>query len=52
MNADWVRFLMVSLDMEINPRFYRGKKKSGATKKSGELGTSRKTLKKEEPLVK
>ena len=29
-----------------------GRKKSGATKKSGELGASRKTFKKEEPLVK
>ena len=43
---------LVSLDVEINPRFYRGKKKERSEKKSGELGASRKTFKKEEPLVK
>ena len=45
-------FLLVSLDVEINPRFYRGKKKERSDKRYGELGASRKTLKKEEPHVK
>lgn len=44
--------VLVSLDVEINPRFYRGKKKERSEKKYGELGASRKTFKKEEPLVK
>lgn len=52
MNADWVRFLMVSLDVEKIPRFYRGKKKERSDKRYGEPDVSRKTLKKEEPHVK
>ena len=39
-------FSLVSLDVGINPRFYRGKKKERSDKKDGELGASRKTLKK------
>ena len=38
-------FLLVSLDVEINPRFYRGKKKERSYKKEGELDASRKTKK-------
>ena len=52
MHADWVRFLMVSLDVEKIPRFYRGKKKERSDKRYGEPDVSRKTLKKEEPHVK
>jgi hypothetical protein len=44
--------LMVSLDVEKIPRFYRGKKKERSDKRYGELDASRKTLKKEEPHVK
>lgn len=36
---------LVSLDVEINPRFYRGKKKERSYKKEGELDASRKTKK-------
>ncbi len=44
---------LVSLDVEINPRFYRGdNKKSGARKEKGELDASpKKTKRKEEPRV-
>jgi hypothetical protein len=38
--------LLVSSDVEINPRFYRGKKKSFSREKNGELKASRKELEK------
>ena len=46
-------YFLVSLDVEINPRFYRGdNKKSGARKEKGELEASpKKTKRKEEPRV-
>lgn len=44
--------LLVSLDVEKIPRFYRGKKEERSDKKCGELDASRKTFKKEEPHVK
>ena len=47
----WSRFLLVSLDVEKNPRFYRGKKSERSDNRKGELDASRKTLKREEPPV-
>ena len=44
-------FLLVSLDVEINPRFYRGKKSERSDNRKGELDASRKTVKREEPPV-
>ena len=44
-------FILVSLDVELNPRFYRGKKSERSDNRKGELDTSRKTLKREEPPV-
>lgn len=44
-------FSLVSLDVEINPRFYRGKKSERSDNRKGELDASRKTLKREEPPV-
>ena len=44
-------FFLVSLDVEINPRFYRGKKSERSDNRKGELDASRKTLKREEPPV-
>lgn len=43
--------LLVSLDVELNPRFYRGKKSERSDNRKGELDASRKTLKREEPPV-
>ena len=43
--------LLVSLDVEINPRFYRGKKSERSDNRKGELDASRKALKREEPPV-
>ena len=43
--------ILVSLDVEINPRFYRGKKSERSDNRKGELDASRKTLKREEPPV-
>ncbi len=34
-------FFLASLDVEINPRFYRGKIKSFSNEKTGELDASR-----------
>ena len=45
------QFLLVSLDVELNPRFYRGKKSERSDNRKGELDASRKTLKREEPPV-
>ena len=42
---------LVSLDVEKNPRFYRGKKSERSDNRKGELDASRKTLKREEPPV-
>ena len=41
-----VGICLVSSDVEINPRFYRGKKKSFGRDKNGELKASRKELEK------
>lgn len=38
--------VLVSSDVEINPRFYRGKRKSFSDDKNGELKASRKELEK------
>ena len=43
--------LLVSLDVEINPRFYRGIVNERSDNRKGELDASRKTLKREEPPV-
>ena len=45
------RVLLVSLDVEINPRFYRGIVNERSDNRKGELDASRKTLKREEPPV-
>lgn len=45
-------FYMVSLDMEINPRFYRRKKKERSNKKAVRAWCEPKDFKKEKPLVK
>jgi hypothetical protein len=37
---------LASSDVEINPRFYRGKKKEQSNNKKGELEASPKTLEK------
>ena len=42
-------FLLVSLDVEINPRFYRGREKSGATTRSASLMRAEKKLAKIKP---
>ena len=42
---------LVSLDVEINPRFYRGIVNERSDNRKGELDASRKTLKREEPPV-
>jgi len=36
------QFLLVHLCVEVNPRFYRGKKKEQCDNKNGELKASRK----------
>ena len=36
-------FYLVSLDVEINPRFYRGKKNERSDNRKGELDASRRT---------
>lgn len=46
-----IAVFLVSLDVEKNPRFYRGKKSERSDNRKGELDASRKTLKREEPPV-